>query len=428
MVTLEGQIMKNANIVSRIALMAVLAAPVAGIGLASAALAQDSSAPAATTPPPMTPTPPAMDATQTPVDTTAEKGKDVTVIDVDSTKPAETKGTLADLVPGQLTAEDVIGMSVVNASGETIGDVTDLVLDKDKAVYAVMSVGGFLGIGAEEIAIPFEKIQINQGDNKVQLVANVTEDELKALAEQQRDANSAAETAAAGTAADTTAADTTAEVGRAAPAATDTTAPAADMTAADATAPAADTTAPAADTTTTAATTTAPAAPDATAVTTTDTAAETATTAPAADTTTAAATDTAATGSQLSTDSDDTTAATSAVTEESPAAGTQVAAADASMTAEDIIGKSVVNADGDTVGTVDDLVIDDKKVVLAVVSVGGFLGIGAKDVAVPLEQLTLSEDHAMLTSGLTKDDLTNMPAYNKGDLTPVERTQPVYNQ
>jgi sporulation protein YlmC with PRC-barrel domain len=319
------------------------------------------------------------------------KGDDVTVIQVEPGAAPKAEGTLADLVPGQMTAEDLIGKSVVNDKGETIGEINDIVLDQDKAVYAVLSVGGFLGIGADYVAVPFDKIQFNataEGDSKVQIVANVTEDDLKQLAAAQRG-------------------ETTTEAARSKPAdatTTDTAAPAADTTAAPATdtaeAPATDTTAAPADT------------------------AE----APAADTTAAPAADTTTTTTTAA-DQTDTTVTPEAATE--PAAGsdqTEVAAIYANVTAEDLIGKTVINSAGENIGEIEDLVIDDQKVVMAVVSVGGFLGIGEKHVAVPLEQLKLSEDNATLASGLTKEDLEKMPAYEKGKLQGVERGKPIYDK
>jgi sporulation protein YlmC with PRC-barrel domain len=149
--------------------------------------------------------------------------------------------------------------------------------------------------------------------------------------------------------------------------------------------------------------------------------------------------DTAETATAETTDSATTDTATMETAEApavEPAAGsdtemqsateTQVAAADAAVTAEQLIGKTVVNANNETIGEIEDLVIDDQKVIQAVVSVGGFLGIGDKDVAVPTEQLQLSEDKAMLNSTLTKEDLEKMPAFQEGSLKPLDRTEKIY--
>jgi putative membrane protein len=83
--------------------------------------------------------------------------------------------------------------------------------------------------------------------------------------------------------------------------------------------------------------------------------------------------------------------------------------------AEDVIGSKVVNNKGDEVGEIEDLVIDKDKVQYAVVSVGGFLGIGEKHVVVPLDQLKLGKDQAYLMSGETEDQLKKMPEYKEGE-------------
>jgi len=84
------------------------------------------------------------------------------------------------------------------------------------------------------------------------------------------------------------------------------------------------------------------------------------------------------------------------------------------MTANDLIGQKVVNQNGDKVGKIDDIVLDSgDKAVLAVISVGGFLGIGDKLVAVPFDQLQLDKDKAILMSSATTEQLKTMPEYKK---------------
>jgi putative membrane protein len=84
------------------------------------------------------------------------------------------------------------------------------------------------------------------------------------------------------------------------------------------------------------------------------------------------------------------------------------------MTANDLIGQKVVNKNGDKVGKIDDIVLNSNdKAVLAVISVGGFLGIGDKLVAIPFDQLQLGEDKAILLSSATEDELKSMPEYEK---------------
>ncbi len=104
-----------------------------------------------------------------------------------------------------------------------------------------------------------------------------------------------------------------------------------------------------------------------------------------------------------------------------PATDQQQAAAEpmsAPVLAKDVIGSDVVNNKGDEVGEIKDLVIDANQVQYAVVSVGGFLGIGDKEVVVPLDQLKLGEDKSYLMTAETVDQLKQMPAYDKDQYKP----------
>ncbi|GEQ97029.1 hypothetical protein JCM17844_06660 [Iodidimonas gelatinilytica] len=79
-----------------------------------------------------------------------------------------------------------------------------------------------------------------------------------------------------------------------------------------------------------------------------------------------------------------------------------------------IEGKNVLSTDGDTVGSVEELVVSktDNKL-YAVISVGGFLGIGDRDVAVPYEKLSIGSENVTIMSQQAKTDLRNMPEYDE---------------
>jgi sporulation protein YlmC with PRC-barrel domain len=85
------------------------------------------------------------------------------------------------------------------------------------------------------------------------------------------------------------------------------------------------------------------------------------------------------------------------------------------LRAEDLMGMTVVDSAGKEVGTVDDLIFDEqKKIVGVVVGVGGFLGIGKKDVGLDWQQAKLQEDQAgtrKIQISLTKADLKAAPAF-----------------
>jgi hypothetical protein len=81
---------------------------------------------------------------------------------------------------------------------------------------------------------------------------------------------------------------------------------------------------------------------------------------------------------------------------------------------DEVIGADVHNEMDEKVGTIADLVMDqDQKLVGVVLSVGGFLGIGEKWVAVPVEQIDFpsAEQPARLLAAVTEEQLTNAPDF-----------------
>lgn len=75
----------------------------------------------------------------------------------------------------------IVGSSVVNEANETVGSVDDLIVTpNEKAPYAVLSVGGFLGLGTKYVIVPFGSLQMQ--DKKI-VLPGATKDALKALPE-----------------------------------------------------------------------------------------------------------------------------------------------------------------------------------------------------------------------------------------------------
>jgi sporulation protein YlmC with PRC-barrel domain len=61
---------------------------------------------------------------------------------------------------GNWRASKLVGLSVYNDNNESIGSINDLLTDKSGNIKAaVIGVGGFLGMGAHLVAIPFDKIK-----------------------------------------------------------------------------------------------------------------------------------------------------------------------------------------------------------------------------------------------------------------------------
>ena len=78
-------------------------------------------------------------------------------------------------------ASKIIGSSVVNDANETIGKIDDLLVSSDgKQPYAVLSVGGFLGMGTRLVVVPYETLKF--ADNKV-ILPGGTKEGLKMLPE-----------------------------------------------------------------------------------------------------------------------------------------------------------------------------------------------------------------------------------------------------
>ena len=223
---------------------------------------------------------------------------------------------------------NIIGESVYNGTGddaENIGKVTDVVFDKDgMAKSVVIGVGGFLGVGAKNVALDYDKLQWAEKNGDRWLVAQTSKDELTAHPEFDSKPYGPAPAPAAST-------DAAAPT---APAATDT-----------AQAPAA-----------------APAEP--------------------------------------------------------------VKRADGNL-ATNIIGETVYNGTGDdaqNIGSVNDIVLSKEgKAESLVIGVGGFLGLGAKNVTYDFNKAQWAEKNGdrWLVAQTTKEELQAQPDFNRKAYDPV---------
>ena len=62
--------------------------------------------------------------------------------------------------PGQWRASKIEGLNVYNNNNEKIGDISELLVDQNGKVEAVViGVGGFLGMGEHDVAVPFDQIK-----------------------------------------------------------------------------------------------------------------------------------------------------------------------------------------------------------------------------------------------------------------------------
>ncbi|WP_373356360.1 PRC-barrel domain-containing protein [Pseudoroseicyclus sp. CXY001] len=93
----------------------------------------------------------------------------------------------ANVEAAALTAEDLQGAPVFGTEDDRIGKVADVVLSDDGMIeYALIDVGGFLGIGQDRVEVGFEELQIlrDEAGDDLRIFVAATEDQLKARADE----------------------------------------------------------------------------------------------------------------------------------------------------------------------------------------------------------------------------------------------------
>jgi len=323
-------------------------------------------------------------------------------------------------------ASNIIGKPVYNGTGddaEKIGSVNDLVINPDGSIEAlVIGVGGFLGIGQKDVAIEYELATWEERDNDRWLVVETTAEALKAQQEFDRQAYEpmpadadVAETKPAtaedlaNAPAQEAGADETASTEQPADDQMSAQAPADDQSAAG----------------TEQETAQAPADDQSAAGTEQETAQAPADAQSAAgteqETAQAPADDQAATGTEQET--------AQAPADDQNATGTdetQTGAIDRStlkeqpidqISAEDFVGTTVYGANDENVGEIGDVILSqDGQIDAVLVDVGGFLGMGEKQVALGMDNLQFMADEdgdLYLYTNLTKEELEAQQAYDE---------------
>lgn len=93
----------------------------------------------------------------------------------------------------------------------------------------------------------------------------------------------------------------------------------------------------------------------------------------------------------------------------------------------ELLGRAVINDTDESIGRIDDLLIRGDEVAFAILSVGGFLGIGAHRVVVAFSDLLIDDDEVVLP-GATKEALKRMLVYDReairAEHTPLPRARP----
>lgn len=170
--------MKKTNLLTATAIIALMSA--------GPAFAQSTDMPQD----PSSPTPPAVDtmpdstppsATPAPEATTPDAtAPDTGTSDTQAAAPADM--FLDQQASGEILASSLIGANVKNASDETLGSISDIVLSAEGSVEAVViGVGGFLGIGTKNVAVAYSALNESTDENgNAELVLNASAEELEA--------------------------------------------------------------------------------------------------------------------------------------------------------------------------------------------------------------------------------------------------------
>jgi sporulation protein YlmC with PRC-barrel domain len=281
---------------------------------------------------------------------------------------------------GDVLANRLIGTSVYNGTGddaEAIGDINDIILSKDgQAEAVVIGVGGFLGIGEKNVAVQYDKVEVTGEKGDERFVLDASKESLEGAPA----FDIAAMTTPDNAGMDNTAMNTT-DTGMA---------------------PATDGTGMAA----------APADPSAT----------------PAETAEAPADKTAAEKQAMNDGEKSDDMQTGAIDNDSATAGAEeklgVDDRDAmqtmelgQVTADELTGAWVYNSNNESIGEIGEVILNgEQKVEGFVIDVGGFLGIGEKEVAVSASDLDFRRDESgdiKVFTPFTQEQLESQAAYDE---------------
>ena len=97
---------------------------------------------------------------------------------------AQSAGTKADIltsIPAGVTVTDWYKQNVYAPSDSKIGEIMDVLVSQDGKVTAlIVGVGGFLGAGEKDVAVPLNAVKHTEKNSKVYLTMDTTKDALKA--------------------------------------------------------------------------------------------------------------------------------------------------------------------------------------------------------------------------------------------------------
>ncbi len=93
----------------------------------------------------------------------------------------QTRADALNTLPANaMTVTEYYKQNVYDPSNTMIGEISDVLINKEGKIEAfIVSVGGFLGIGEKDVAVPFNAVSTTERDGKKYLTMNTTKDALK---------------------------------------------------------------------------------------------------------------------------------------------------------------------------------------------------------------------------------------------------------
>ena len=89
-------------------------------------------------------------------------------------------GKVLPSVPESVTVTDYYKQNVYDPADKKIGEIKDVLITSDGKIAAfIVEVGGFIGAGAKDVAVPFSDVKGTKKNDKWYLTMNADKDELK---------------------------------------------------------------------------------------------------------------------------------------------------------------------------------------------------------------------------------------------------------
>jgi sporulation protein YlmC with PRC-barrel domain len=97
-----------------------------------------------------------------------------------ATTPSATSATMT--ATDEFRASKLIGTNVKTNEGDTLGELDDLIISSgDQKLQAILSVGGFLGIGERYVVVPYKDLEITRVHNNHEVFYQTTKDRLEGM-------------------------------------------------------------------------------------------------------------------------------------------------------------------------------------------------------------------------------------------------------